>query len=212
MGAIFYFDLHSHLTLDKIKEYRGNWQNLYADNPIKVGIIYFIAYMLTVACSIPGAVLLTLFAGALFGFLPGLALVSFASSIGATLAMLASRYFFSSIVTAKLPNIIRKINEGLNAEGGLYLFGMRLAPIIPFFLINIAFGVTKYPTKKFYLISQIGMLPGTTIYVFAGQSLGSISSVGGIFSTEMIIAFTLLAIFPIIVSKVVKILKKVKSP
>lgn len=207
----FHFELHQYLTLAKIKELRGSWQDIYSTEPIKVIAIYFGIYMFSVACSIPGAAVLTLLAGALFGFGAGLLIVSFASSIGATMSMLASRYFFADLVNAKFPKVIGKINDGLAEEGSLYLFGLRLAPIIPFFLINLAFGVTKFSARKFYIISQVGMLPGTAVYVFAGKSLGSISSLSGILSTNTILAFTLLAIFPLIISKVMKIVRDKKS-
>jgi len=188
------FDGQRYLSVDFFRE-------LYAQQPLLTAAVYFTIYVIATAVSIPGAALLTIIGGMLFGLWAGTLLVSFASSIGATLAFLVSRFLLRDWVQAKFSSHLSTINQGIEKQGGYYLFGLRLIPLFPFWMINLVMGLTPLKTTTFYLVSQLGMLAGTLVYVNAGASLGSIDefSAAGIMTPTVILSFLLLAIFPLLV-------------
>ncbi len=206
--VFFYFDLKQYLTLSYIKESRARFLGLYEKNPVAVIASYMAIYIVVTAVSLPGAAVLTLAGGALFGLVTGTIAVSFASTIGATLACFVSRFLLRDWVQSKIGERIGKINEGLEREGKFYLFTLRLVPIFPFWMINLAMGLTKIPLRTFYWVSQVGMLPGTIVYVNAGRELARIESLGDIMSLRLIVSFALLGIFPLVAKKVTAYLKK----
>ncbi len=194
--AFFVFDLNQYLTLDYLKSQQESFQALTREHPVLVLGSFFIIYVVVTALSLPGAAVMTLAAGALFGFLPALILVSFASSIGATLAFVVARFLLHDMVQEKFGKRLKAINEGVRKDGAFYLFSMRLVPAIPFFLINLLMALTPIKAWTFYWVSQVGMLAGTAVYVNAGTQLGQLESMGGLLSPELIGSFLLLAIFP----------------
>ena len=200
--AVFAFDLHSLLTLDSLKGRLEQFREFQAESPFMVAGVFFAAYVAVTAFSIPGAAVMTLAAGALFGLLQGLIIVSFASTIGATLAFIGARYLLRDSVQAKFGNRLKAINEGVEREGAFYLFTLRLVPVFPFFLINLLMGLTSMKAFTFFWVSQLGMLAGTVVYVNAGTELAKIDSLSGILSPGLILSFVLLGIFPLIAKKV----------
>jgi uncharacterized membrane protein YdjX (TVP38/TMEM64 family) len=201
--AFFVFDLNQYMSLSYLKESRASFQALLEQYTVTVVAVFFLIYVVVVALSLPGAAVMTLAAGALFGFWAGLVIVSFASSLGATLACFVARYLFRDWAQAKLGGWIEKIDRGIAREGSFYLFTMRLIPAIPFFVINLGMALTKMNLLTFYWVSQVGMLPGTAVYVNAGKQLGEISAVGDILSLDLILSFAILGIFPLAVKKIV---------
>ena len=201
--AFFYFDLRQYLTLDAIKAQQANFAQKFEVNPIAFALSFFAIYVVMTAASFPGAALLTLLAGAIFGFWKGVLIASFASTIGATLAFLGSRYLLQNWVQSKFGSRIAPINEGVAKDGAFYLFTLRLVPVFPFFLVNLLMGLSKMKTLTFYAVSQIGMLAGTAVYVFAGTELGKITSLKGILSPGLLGAFVLLGTFPLLAKKIV---------
>ena len=202
-ALFFYFDGGKYLTLASIKQYQDSLREIVDQNLVLSWSAYFLIYVIATAISIPGAVFLTLVAAAIFGFWSGLLLVSFASSLGATLAFLISRYLFRSMIENKFSDKLASINKHLAEEGAMYLFTLRLIPIFPFFLINALFGLTKIKASVFYGVSQIGMLAGTIVYVNAGTQLGKIETTADIVSPELLFSFALLGLFPLITKKIV---------
>jgi dihydrolipoamide dehydrogenase len=194
--AWFAFDLDQALTLDAIKSRQAQLADLYQSRPLLVMGAYFAIYVLVTALSLPGAAIMTLLGGAMFGLLAGTLVVSFASSVGATLAMLVSRTLFRDWVAERFRQTYEKVNAGVDRDGALYLFGLRLVPAFPFFVINLVMGLTRMPATRFYWVSQLGMLPGTLVYVNAGTQLGQLDGLSGILSLDLIGAFVLLALFP----------------
>ncbi len=205
------FNLGQYLTLSYLKESLDKFNDLYEKHRALVIAGYFIIYVLTTSLSLPGASPLGIVGGALFGFWVATLVVSFASTIGATLACFVSRFLLRDWVQSKFSDKIAKVNEGIEKEGAFYLFTLRLIPIFPFWMINLVMGLTKMPLSRFYWISQIGMLPGTMVYVNAGKELAKIESIKGIFSSILIISFALLGIFPIAVKKLVAFYRKKKE-
>jgi uncharacterized membrane protein YdjX (TVP38/TMEM64 family) len=205
------FNLGQYLTLSYLKESLDKFNDLYEKHQALVIAGYFIIYVLTTSLSLPGASPLGIVGGALFGFWVATLVVSFASTIGATLACFISRFLLRDWVQSKFSDKIAKVNEGIEKEGAFYLFTLRLIPIFPFWMINLVMGLTKMPLSRFYWISQIGMLPGTMVYVNAGKELAKIESIKGIFSPSLIISFALLGIFPIAVKKLVAFYRKKKE-
>ena len=193
--------------MEKIKEVKDDVIALYEDNPIKTSAIFFGVYVAIAALSLPGAAILTLVAGAIFGLGLGVLLVSFASSIGATLAFIVARFLLRDSVQNKFGSYLAPINAGIEKEGGFYLFTMRLIPAIPFFVINLVMGLTAIKTWTFYWVSQLGMLAGTFVFVNAGTELGKIESVGDILSPGLIFSFVLLGVFPLIAKKIIDTIK-----
>lgn len=199
-----------YLTLEYIKESHARFSALYAARPVTVLASYMLVYVLAIALSLPAATVLTIAAGALFGFVTGTVAVSFASTIGATLACGASRFLLRDWVQGRLGDRLETVNRGIEHEGALYLFSMRLIPGIPFWAINLAMGLTKMPLRRFFWVSQLGMLAGTMAYVNAGRELARIASPMGvlsILSTRVIIAFVLLGILPITAKKLMAFYK-----
>ncbi|MBB6519910.1 TVP38/TMEM64 family protein [Pseudoteredinibacter isoporae] len=186
------------------------FKQLVADQPLKAGLLFFLIYVGVTAASLPGAAIMTLIAGAVFGFSWGLLLVSFASSIGATLAFLISRSLLGDWVQSKFGDHLKTVNDGLEKEGGFYLFTLRLIPVIPFFVINLVFGLSRIKTWTFYWVSQLGMLAGTAVYVNAGAQLATVEelSVSGVLTPQIILAFVLLGVFPWLAKALLKALRK----
>ncbi len=205
--AFFALDLGRFLSLDHVKAVQGELATRYASRPALVIGVYFAVYVAVTALSLPGAAILTLLGGALFGLWTGLLVVSFASSIGATLAMLVSRYLLRSSVQARFGSALADIDRGVAREGGFYLFTLRLVPLFPFFVINLLMGLTTMRAWTFYWVSQLGMLAGTLVYVNAGTQLAQISSLQGILSPGLIGSFVLLGIFPLLAKKIVDAVK-----
>lgn len=196
-----------HLTLDNAKLRQAELSSFIESNFFVAIALYFVSYVAITALSIPGAAVVTLLGAALFGFWISLALVSFASTIGATLAFLSSRYLLRDWVQKKFGSKLVAVNQGVEKDGQFYLFSLRLIPVFPFFLINLLMGLTPISTIRFYLVSQLGMLPGTAVYLNAGTQLAQIDSLAGIVSPTVLLSFALLGIFPIIVKWVMKKLK-----
>ncbi len=209
--AFFAFDLQRFLTLAYLKEQQLAFANFYASNRLLTIAIYFALYVLVTALSLPGAAVMTLAGGALLGFWTALVTVSFASTIGATLAFLASRFLLRDWVQGKFGDKLKAINEGVEREGSFYLFTLRLVPIFPFFVINLLMGLTPMRALTYYGVSQVGMLPGTVVYVNAGTQLGQIESAAGILSPGILISFVLLGIFPLIAKRIIDALKRSKA-
>ena len=216
--SVFSFDLQRYFTLDYLKSQQQLIGDYYNRHVLFTIILFFMVYVVSTAVSFPGATVLTLFAGALFGLTTGTVIVSFASTIGSTLAFLTSRFILRDFVQRKFNNQLKLINEGIRREGEYYLFSLRLIPIFPFFLINLAMGLTPIRVFKFYVVSQVGMLPGTIVYVFAGTQLAQIESLKGILSPGLIAAFSIIGLFPLVAKKGVSMvntrrtLKKFKAP
>jgi uncharacterized membrane protein YdjX (TVP38/TMEM64 family) len=205
------FNLGQYLTLSYLKESLDTFNDLYEKHRVLVIAGYFIIYVLTTSLSLPGASPLGIAGGALFGFWVATLVVSFASTIGATLACFVSRHLLRDWIQRKFSDRIAKVNEGIEKEGAFYLFTLRLIPLFPFWMINLVMGLTKMPLLRFYWVSQVGMLPGTMVYVNAGKELAKIESVKGIFSPSLIISFALIGIFPIAVKKLVAFYRKRKA-
>ncbi len=210
IGAFIALDLGRYLSFEQLKASQDGFAQLHAQQPFAVAAVYFAVYVLATALSIPGAVIITLAGGAVFGLWQGLLLVSFASSIGATLAFLASRFVLRDWVEARFGQRLADINAGVDKEGGFYLFTLRLIPVVPFFLINLLMGLTRMKTGTFYVVSQIGMLAGTAVYVNAGTQLAQLDSVQGILSPVLLGSFVLLGIFPWLARRVVAAIQKRK--
>ena len=206
--SFFYFDLNSYLTLEGMKGSLDTFKSQIADNPVLSIGVFFAIYVAVTALSLPGAAILTLAAGALFGLVQGLVIVSFASSVGATLAFLVSRFILRDTVRNKFKEKLKKIDEGVEKQGAFYLFTLRLVPVFPFFLINLLMGLTSLKTWTFYWVSQIGMLAGTSVYVNAGTQLAQIDSLSGIVSPGLIFSFVLLGIFPWIAKGIVALVSR----
>lgn len=207
----FVFDLGQYLTLDYIKTQQFEIEQYYAENRVLTLVLFFIIYVIVTGASLPGAAILTLAAGAFFGLVTGLILVSFASSVGASLAFLFSRYLFRETVQARFGKSLKSINDGIARDGAFYLFALRLVPAFPFFVINLVMGLTNLKLKTFYWVSQLGMLAGTVVFVNAGTQLAQIESASGIFTFDLLISFVLLALLPFLGKKIVAILKSRKA-
>ncbi|MBZ9560073.1 MULTISPECIES: bifunctional TVP38/TMEM64 family protein/FAD-dependent oxidoreductase [unclassified Modicisalibacter] len=196
------------LTLATLKAQQAQFQARFAAHPLAMAGGFFAVYVAMAALSLPGAVLLTLLAGALFGLGWGVLIVSFASSIGAALAFLAARWLARGAVERRFSRQLEWINRGIRREGAFYLFTLRLVPIFPFFIINLVMGLTRMRLVTFYWVSQLGMLPGTLLYVNAGRALGEVDSVGGILSPVVIASFVALGLFPLLARRGVDWLKR----
>ena len=202
IGAFVALDLGRFLSFEQLKASQASFAQLHADQPFTVAAVYFLVYVLATALSIPGAVVITLAGGAIFGLWQGLLIVSFASTVGATLAFLASRFLLRDWVEARFGQRLADIHLGVNREGGFYLFTLRLIPVVPFFLINLLMGLTRMKVWTYYWVSQIGMLAGTVVYVYAGTQLGEFR-----ISAGLIVAFALLGLFPLAAKKTLDALK-----
>lgn len=199
----FSFDIQHYLTLEGVKNGLSDFEQWRAQSPFLVAMAFLLIYVLVTALSLPGAAVMTLAAGALFGVLWGTVIVSFASSIGATLAFLVSRYLLKDTVQDRFGDRLKAINKGIEKDGAFYLFTLRLVPVFPFFLINLLMGLTPIKAATFYWVSQVGMLAGTIVYVNAGTQLAQLESLSGILSPALLLSFALLGIFPFIARKIV---------
>jgi len=210
IAAFFAFDLGQYLNLQTLKDQQAAITAFRANNPLAGVVIYFVLYVVATALSVPGAALLTLAGGAVFGLFWGTLIVSFASTIGATLAFLISRFLLRDWVSQRFGQRLTAIDEGVRREGAFYLFTLRLVPAFPFFLINLLFGLTAMKARTFFWVSQLGMLAGTVVYVNAGTQLGKLDSLSGILSPTLLGSFVLLGIFPLIARKLVEIVRRNK--
>ena len=207
VAAFFVLGLDQYLTLEYLKSQRQSFLDFYAVNQFITLAAYFAMYVVVTALSLPGATVMTLAGGAVFGLATGLLIISFASTIGATLAFLIARFVLRDAVQNKFQDKLKAINDGVKKEGDFYLFTLRLIPLFPFFVINLVMGLTPMKAWRFYLVSQIGMLPGTIVFVNAGSQLGALESMSGILSLELILSFALLGIFPLLAKKLVSFIK-----
>lgn len=207
IAAFFALDLGQYLNLQTLKEQQAAIQAFQTNNPFLSVAAYFVLYVIVTALSFPGAALLTLAGGAVFGLLWGTVIVSFASTIGATLAFLMSRFLLRDWVSQRFGQRLAAIDEGVKREGAFYLFTLRLVPVFPFFLVNLLFGLTGMTTRAYYWASQIGMFAGTVVYVNAGTQLAKLDSLSGILSPGLLGSFVLLGIFPLMARKIVEIVR-----
>lgn len=208
IALFFSMGLDQYLTLGALKEDQGKFTAMLEQSPLRVTLIAFALYVVVVALSLPAATIMGLAAGALFGLWYGTLLVSFASSVGATLAFLISRYLLRDFVQQHFGDKLKGINEGMAKDGALYLFMLRLVPIFPFFLINLLMGLTQIHTRTFYWVSQLGMLAGTLVYVNAGVQLARIDSLSDIISPAVLLSFALLGVFPLIAKRIVQAIQR----
>ena len=205
--AFFALGLDKYLTLEGLKASLAEFESWKDQSFIQVLLGFFVVYVVVAALSLPGAAVMTLAAGALFGLGYGVLVVSFASSLGATLAFLVSRYLLRDFIEKKFSTKMQQINAGVEKDGAFYLFTLRLVPIFPFFLINLVMGLTSLKTITFYWVSQIGMLAGTFVYVNAGTQLSQITDLGSIVSPSLLFSFVLLGVFPLIAKKMVGVIQ-----
>lgn len=207
VGAFFAFDLGRFFSFEYLTSQREALEALVAENAVTAAVTFFVVYVAVTALSLPGAAIMTLAGGALFGLGGGLLLVSFASSIGATAAFLVARLLLGDWVQNRFGDRLAVINRGIERDGAFYLFSLRLVPLFPFFMINLVMGLTPIRTVVFYLASQIGMLPGTVVFVYAGTQLATIDSPGDILSPGLVSAFVLLATFPWIARAIMRVIE-----
>ena len=207
VALFFAFDLGRYLDLEFLKAQRARMHDLFLVRPVLVGAVFFAIYVAVTGLSLPGALVLTLVAGAIFGLGWGTVGVSFASTLGATLAFLLARYIARDAVRRRFTGALERIDGGVRKDGAFYLFTLRLVPVFPFFIINLAMGLTSMRVLAFAFVSQAGMLPGTLVYVNAGTRLGELESLAGILSPEILLSFALLGVFPLIAKKIVDALR-----
>lgn len=200
----FFFGWDDYFTLANLQVQQASILSYYADHPALTLLAYGFIYIVVTGLSLPGATILTLAGGALFGLLWGTVIVSIASTIGATLAFFTARFLFREGLEQKFAKQLNTINQGIEKEGGYYLFTLRLVPLFPFVAINLIMGLTKMPATTFFWVSQVGMLAGTLVYVNAGTQLATIKSLADITSPWLIVSFILLGIFPLAAKKFVE--------
>lgn len=208
--SYFVFDLGQYFSLDYFKSQQAMIAAYYSDHPLTTVALFFLIYVIVTGLSLPGAVIMTLVAGAVFGVFAGTVIVSFASTIGATIAFLVSRYLLRDAVQRRFGEKLKTINDGIEKDGAFYLFTLRLVPAFPFFVINLLMGLTPIRTLTYFLVSQVGMLAGTVVFVNAGTQIARIESLSGILSPELLVSFALLGIFPLIAKKIVSMIKAKK--
>ena len=207
VAAYFAFDLGQYLSLDYFKSQQAAIESYRASHPWETALVFFLVYVAVTGLSLPGAALMTLVGGAIFGLLPGTLIISFASTIGATLAFIVARFLLRDGVQRRFGDRLGAINAGIAKDGPFYLFTLRLVPIFPFFVVNLVMALTPLRTSTFYWVSQLGMLPATLVYVNAGREIGRIDSLSGILSPGLLLSFVLLGIFPLIARKAVAFVK-----
>lgn len=207
LALFFGMGFDQYLTLDALKENRGELAAMLERHPWQFTSSAFVLYVAVTALSLPGATLMTLLVGALFGLFYGTLLVSFASTTGATIAFLVSRYALHDFVRQRFGDRMKVIDEGMAKEGALYLFMLRLAPVFPFFLINLAMGLTQIRTRTFYWVSQLGMLAGTLMYVNAGTQLARIERLSDIVSPAVLLSLALLGVFPLAAKRIIRAIR-----
>ena len=218
VAAWFALDLGAYLQLDELQRRLNLLLDYRQQYPLRAGLYYFALYLLVTGLSLPGAAVLTLAGGALFGFWYGLLLVSFASSLGATTACAVARILLRDWVQARFGRQLTSVNRGFEREGAFYLFGLRLVPIFPFFVINLVMGVLPIGLWRFYWVSQLGMLAGTAVYINAGTRLAQLDGAGGILSPALLASFALLGIFPLLARRLLdglqrgRVLRRFRRP
>ena len=208
IAAYFIFDLGQYLSLENFKASQADIVAAKVANPALYIAGFFLLYVAVTGLSIPGAAIMTLVAGALFGVVVGTLIVSFASTMGATLAFLSSRYVLRDWVQGKFGERLRAVDDGLEKDGAFYLFTLRLIPVFPFFVINLLMGLTRIKTGTFFWVSQIGMLPATMVFVNAGTQISRIDSTAGLLSPTLIASFVALALFPWAAKAIVAVVKR----
>ena len=208
IAAYFIFDLGQYLSLENFKASQADIVAAKDANPALYIAGFFLLYVAVTGLSIPGAAIMTLVAGALFGVVAGTIIVSFASTMGATLAFLSSRYVLRDWVRGKFGERLRAVDDGLEKDGAFYLFTLRLIPVFPFFVINLLMGLTRIKTGTFFWVSQIGMLPATIVFVNAGTQISRIDSTAGLLSPTLIASFVALALFPWAAKAIVAVVKR----
>lgn len=207
VAGFWFFDLGHYLSLDYLKSQQAHLASLRASEPTLTITVFFLVYVLVTALSIPGAAILTLAAGAIFGVLWGTIIVSFASTIGATGAFLAARYLLRDRIQQQYGDRLKTINAGIEKDGAFYLFTLRLVPVFPFFLINLLLGLSAMSMRTFFWVSQIGMFAGTLVYVNAGTQIAKITSLQGILSPKLLGAFVLLGFFPWLANRIIALVR-----
>ncbi|WP_341914108.1 FAD-dependent oxidoreductase [Polaromonas sp. YR568] len=210
ISAFFALDLGRYLSLSFLKDSQSSFQSTFERHPVWVTLVFFAVYVAVTGLSLPGAVIMTLAAGAGFGLVLGTIVVSFASTLGATLAMLAARYLLRDSIQARFGKRLDEINKGIEKEGAFYLFSLRLIPVVPFFVLNLLMGLTRIRTWTYFWVSQVGMLAGTVVYVNAGTQIAKIDSLQSIASPALIGSFVLLGLLPLVVNKLLQFLKRRK--
>jgi uncharacterized membrane protein YdjX (TVP38/TMEM64 family) len=208
IAAYFVFDLGQYLSLENFKARQAEIVAAKDANPALYIAGFFLLYVAVTGLSIPGAAIMSLVAGALFGVVLGTLIVSFASTMGATLAFLSSRYLLRDWVQGKFGERLRAVDDGLEKDGAFYLFTLRLIPVFPFFVINLLMGLTRIKTGTFFWVSQIGMLPATIVFVNAGTQISRIESTAGLLSPTLIASFVALAFFPWAAKGIVVVVKR----
>ena len=208
IAAYFVFDLGQILSLESFKASQADIVAAKDANPVLYMSGFFILYVAVTGLSIPGAAIMSLVAGALFGVVVGTVIVSFASTIGATLAFLSARFVLRDWVQGKFGERLRAIDDGLEKDGAFYLFTLRLIPVFPFFVINLLMGITRIKTRTFFWVSQLGMLPATVVFVNAGTQISRIESTAGLLSPTLITSFVALAFFPWAAKGIVALVKR----
>ena len=208
IGTFFYFDVQQYLTFEMLREKKDILRGTFEENRILSACLFVIVYVLMAALSLPGALIMTLMGGAIFGLVLGTLLVSIASTTGATLAFMAARFLLGQSVQNKFKDKLETINRGIEKEGAFYLFSLRLIPAFPFFVINLVMGLTPIPIRTFYFVSQLGMLPGTIVYVNAGTQLSQIQELKGILSPGILMSFVAIGILPFVAKKILFLVKK----
>lgn len=217
IGMIGYWKFGYLVSIDSLASKESHLRDYQMSHPWPVLGISFLSYVIATGLSLPGAALLTLFLGWFLGFGKGLILVSFASTAGATMAFLLSRFLLNDTIQTRFGDRLEKFNEALKNEGAFYLFTLRLIPAVPFFVINLVMGLTPIPARTFWWVSQLGMLPGTVVFVYAGSQFPSLSvlaekGASGILSPQLFVAFILLGLFPIAVKKIMGRFKTKATP
>jgi len=208
IAAFFFFDLGQWLTLEQLKAQQSDLDNFRASNPLLVAAIYMLLYIVVTALSLPGATIMTLSGGAIFGLYLGTALALVSATIGATLAFLIARYLVGNWVQTRFADRIQAINQGIEKDGAFYLFSLRLVPIFPFFVINVVMALTPLKTLTFFWVSLIGMLAGAGVYANAGTQIAQLENLSGIASPSLLLSFALLGVFPIIAKKTLQFVKQ----
>ena len=201
LALFFHFDLQRYLSLDFLQAQRAAVVDFRDANPWLAALAFVGLYIAVTGLSLPGATILTLAGGAIFGLAIGLVVVSLASTIGATLAFLLARHLFRDAVQRRFARVLEPVNRGVRDDGAFYLFALRLVPAFPFFAVNLAMGLTPIRVWTFFWVSQVGMLAGTAVYVNAGRELGQLQSLAGILSPTLILSFVLLGLFPLVARK-----------
>ena len=210
IAAFFAFDLGRYFSLAYLKDSQASFQALFAEKPVQVVLVFFAAYVAVTALSLPGAAIMTLAAGAGFGLVLGTLVVSLASTLGATLAMLAARYLLRDSIQSRFGKRLSDINKGIEKEGAFYLFTLRLIPVVPFFALNLLMGLTRIGTWTYFWVSLLGMFAGTVVFVNAGTQVAKIDSLQSIASPALIGSFVLLGVLPLLINKVLQIFKRRK--